>query len=64
MSIEAAAIKKNKPKDIKKVHLRQTAHLIHCQVDAGIRNDAQHVGDVAFVKCAKSFSPENLLCTI
>lgn len=41
-----------------------TAHLVHCQVDARVRDDAQHVGDVAFIKRPESFSPENLLGTV
>lgn len=41
-----------------------TAYLVHCQVDACVGDDAQHVWDVAFVKRSKSFSPENLLRTV
>lgn len=41
-----------------------TAHLIHCQVDAGVGNDSQHVGDVALIKRTKSFSPKYLLSAV
>lgn len=38
-----------------------TAHLVHCEVNACIGHDAQHVGDVSFVKRAEAFSSEDLL---
>lgn len=38
-----------------------TAHLVHCEVNARIGHDAQHVGDVSFVKGAEAFSSEDLL---
>lgn len=41
-----------------------TAYLVHSQVNAGIRDDAQHVWDVALVKRHQSFFPENLLGTV
>lgn len=37
-----------------------TAHLIHCEVNACIGHDAQHVGDISFVKRAEAFSSEDL----
>lgn len=37
------------------------AHLVNRQIDAGIRDDSQHVGDVAFVKRSEAFPPEDLL---
>lgn len=43
---------------------RVTAHLVHRQVDACVGDDAQHVGDVAFIERSESFSPENLLRTV
>lgn len=41
-----------------------SAHLVHCQVDACVGDDAEHVGDVAFIKRSESLSPENLLGTV
>lgn len=38
-----------------------SAYLVDSQVNAGIRDDAQHVWDVALVKRHESFFPENLL---
>lgn len=38
-----------------------TAHLVHCEVNARIGHDAQHVGDVSFVKRTEAFSSEDLL---
>lgn len=42
-------------------NVNKAAHLIHCQVDAGVGDDSQHVGDVALIKSTKAFSPEYLL---
>lgn len=41
-----------------------TAYLVHSQVNAGIRNDAQHVWDVALVERHEAFLPEDLLGTV
>lgn len=38
-----------------------TAYLVHSQVDASIRDDAQHVWNVALVERCKAFSLENML---
>lgn len=47
-----------------KERLSVAAHLIYCQVDASVGDDAQHVGNVALIKGAQSFPPENLLGTV
>lgn len=41
-----------------------TAYLVHSQVNASIRDDAQHVWDVALVERHKAFFLENLLGTV
>lgn len=41
--------------------LEASAHLVHGQVDAGVRDDPQHVRDVAFIKRPESLPPEDLL---
>lgn len=50
--------------NLTKERLSVAAHLIYCQVDASIGDDAQHVGNVALIKRAQSFPPENLLGTV
>lgn len=40
--------------------LCSSAHLIDCQVDASVRDDAQHVGDVAFVEGKHSLALQDL----
>lgn len=41
-----------------------TAHLVHRQIDAGVGDDSQHVGDVALIKSTQPFSPQYLLGTV
>lgn len=41
-----------------------TTHLINGQVDASIRNDAQHVGDVALVESSHTLLLKNMFGTI
>lgn len=37
-----------------------TIHLVHCQVDAGVRYDAQQVWDVALVERSRSLLLEDV----
>lgn len=41
-----------------------TTHLINSQVDASIRNDAQHVGDVALVESSHTLLLKNVFAAI
>lgn len=40
------------------------AHLVHGQVDTRVGDDAQHVGNVALVKCSKSLLLKDMLGTV
>lgn len=44
--------------------LISTIHLIHCEVDAGVRYDAQQVWDVALVERRRSLLLEDLFGTV
>lgn len=59
----AIKILKTEPDTTEEVKI-DCAHLVHGQVDASVGDNAEHVGDVAFVKRCQSFSPENLLRTV
>lgn len=44
--------------------IMSTTHLINSQVDASIRDDAQHVGDVALVESSHALLLKNMFGAI
>lgn len=44
--------------------MKSRTHLVDSQVNPGIGDDAQHVGDVAFIESSQALLPEDVLGTI